>query len=71
MGITCLKIRRVLFIIREEYERMARGRAEEGAQGESLHKLFTGQSTYNDFLQSFPLLKGNIMDSIQVAKYTL
>ena len=53
--------------MREEYERAARGKAEEGVQGESLHKqLFTGQTQYDDLLQSFPLLKGNVMDSLQV-----
>ena len=53
-------------MVREEYEGAARGRAEEGAGSESLHKLFTGEDRKQDLSRHLPGLKSSIMEALQV-----
>ncbi|XP_072350634.1 translation initiation factor eIF2B subunit beta-like isoform X2 [Scyliorhinus torazame] len=55
-------IRRVMKIIREEYGRL-RGCSEEMDQ-DSLHKLLTSGSQSEDFSESFPPLRTNVIEAI-------
>ncbi|XP_069771972.1 translation initiation factor eIF2B subunit beta [Narcine bancroftii] len=55
-------IRRVMKIIREEYSRL-RGHNEEMDQ-ESLHKLLTSGSQSEDFSETFPPLRANVIEAI-------
>ncbi|NP_001279777.1 translation initiation factor eIF-2B subunit beta [Callorhinchus milii] len=56
-------VRRVMKIIREEYNRL-RGRSEESDQQESLHRLLTSGGLSGDFSMNFPPLKTNAIEAI-------
>ena len=64
---TCCQVRRVLFIVRDEYERVLRGKPEEGDPSDSLQKLFTADSAQHDLARPFPELKSSIMEALQVS----
>ena len=57
------------FIVRDEYERVLRGKPEEGDPSDSLQKLFTADSAQHDLARPFPELKSSIMEALQVSSF--
>lgn len=64
-------VRRVLKIIREEYDSGIKGRSEEGDPQESLHKLLTAEGPVDDFTRVVRDLKASVIEAVNELKTEL